>query len=172
MVIVTGAGSGIGLSTTQALQKYGAKIYAVDISPIPEVLAESEKLKFHQVDLSSPGAPDDIVSKCLSVYGTVNVLLNVAGVMDAFGSVDTLTDKSWDRTIAINLTAPVKLMRAVIPSMLNAGSGSIVNVASKAALSGSTAGVAYTAAKTGLVRIFSPLSSLIEYLNQITDPDG
>jgi NAD(P)-dependent dehydrogenase (short-subunit alcohol dehydrogenase family) len=72
--------------------------------------------------------------------------------------VDTLTDELWDRCIAINLTKPVKLMRAVKLHMQEAGGGIIVNVASKAGLSGAVAGVAYTSSKHGNVR---PSSSFI-----------
>lgn len=71
--------------------------------------------------------------------------------MDGFQSVDTLTDEAWDRLIAVNLTAPVKLMREVLPVMKKVGSGSIVNVCSVAGTSGHFAGVAYTASKHGLV---------------------
>ncbi|OKO92262.1 Levodione reductase [Penicillium subrubescens] len=71
--------------------------------------------------------------------------------MDRNNSVDSLTDEMWDRCIAINLTAPVKLMREVIPIMREQKSGSIVNVGSKAATSGAASGVAYTASKHGLI---------------------
>jgi len=71
--------------------------------------------------------------------------------MDTNNSVDTLEDQAWDRTIAVNLTAPVRLMREVVPVMIKNGGGSIVNVASKAGMSGAVAGVAYTASKHGLV---------------------
>ena len=77
--------------------------------------------------------------------------MNVAGVMDLNHSADTLEDEMWDRVIAVNLTAPVKLMREVLAVMKAQGSGSIANVCSKAGLSGASAGVAYTASKHGLV---------------------
>jgi NAD(P)-dependent dehydrogenase (short-subunit alcohol dehydrogenase family) len=85
-------------------------------------------------------------------YGPkIDVLANVAGVMDAFGSADTVTEAEWGRVISINLTVPVQLMQAVLPSMKENKSGSIINVASYAAISGASAGVAYTASKHGLV---------------------
>ena len=65
--------------------------------------------------------------------------------------MDTLTDTEWDRIIAVNLTAPVMLMRAVVPEFKKNGGGCIVNVASKGGTSGASTGVAYTAAKHGLV---------------------
>lgn len=72
--------------------------------------------------------------------------------MDAFAAADKITDDEWDRVIAINLTVPTKLMRAVLPFMRAKKNGVIINVASKAAMSGASAGVAYTASKHGLVR--------------------
>jgi len=77
--------------------------------------------------------------------------------MDNFSSADCVSDEIWERVLAVNLTAPVKMMRAVLPWMKERREGVIVNVASTAATSGAVAGVAYTASKHGLVR---PLISI------------
>jgi NAD(P)-dependent dehydrogenase (short-subunit alcohol dehydrogenase family) len=66
--------------------------------------------------------------------------------VDGWSSAETYTDKEWDWVIAVNLTAPTRLIRATIPHMKKYG-GSIVNVCSKAADSGGAAGLAYTASK-------------------------
>ncbi len=79
------------------------------------------------------------------------MLVNVAGVMDNFSSADGVSDEVWERVMAVNLTVPVKMMRAVLPRMKEKGEGVIVNVASTAAASGAVAGVTYTASKHGLV---------------------
>ncbi|KAI8940014.1 hypothetical protein NX059_003736 [Plenodomus lindquistii] len=71
--------------------------------------------------------------------------------MDLNASIHSMTDAMWERCISINLTAPMNLMRAVIPYMREQKSGSIFNVASKAGLSGAVAGVAYTASEHGLI---------------------
>lgn len=81
------------------------------------------------------------------------MLANVAGVMDAFEAADTFTDKQWERVIGINLTVPSRLIRAVLPIMKGKKTGSIINVASRAAVSGASAGIAYTAAKHGLLGV-------------------
>lgn len=88
----------------------------------------------------------------------IDVLVNVAGVMDNFSSADAVTDAIWDRVLAVNLTVPVKMMRAVLPFMRAKKDGCVVNVASTAGTSGAVAGVAYTASKHGLVS-FSSLSA-------------
>jgi NAD(P)-dependent dehydrogenase (short-subunit alcohol dehydrogenase family) len=63
----------------------------------------------------------------------------------------SLQDKEWERVMAVNLTVPIRLMRAVLPRFKEQKSGSIVNVGSKAGLSGASSGIAYTASKHGLV---------------------
>lgn len=81
------------------------------------------------------------------------MLANIAAVMDAFAAADVFTDKEWDRVLMVNLTVPTRMIRAVLPFM-KANGGSIINVASKAVVSGAAAGVAYTASKHGLVSPF------------------
>ncbi len=87
----------------------------------------------------------------------IDVLANVAGVMDAYEAADVITDQEWDRVMATNLTVPTRMIRAVLPFMKAKKNGSIINVASKAATSGAAAGVAYTTSKHGLVRKFEAL---------------
>jgi NAD(P)-dependent dehydrogenase (short-subunit alcohol dehydrogenase family) len=145
---VTGSSSGIGLATANLALQEGAKVFGVDISPPSEALTANENYKFLQCNVTDSTAPAEVVAKCAEVFGgRVDVLLNVAGVMDLFASADTVTDEMWDRCIAINLTAPVKLMREVLKVMKEQKSGSIVNVGSKAGTSGAAAGVAYTASQ-------------------------
>jgi NAD(P)-dependent dehydrogenase (short-subunit alcohol dehydrogenase family) len=82
----------------------------------------------------------------------IDVLANVAGVMDAFAAADVYTDEEWDKVIGVNLTVPTRMIRAVLPIMKAKKSGSIINISSKAGLSGASAGLAYTTSKHGLVR--------------------
>ncbi len=87
--------------------------------------------------------------------GRVDVLANVAGIMDGFLPAAEIDDETWDRVIAVNMTSVMRLMRAVLPGMIEAGHGSIVNVTSEAALRGAAAGLAYTASKhavTGMTK--------------------
>jgi NAD(P)-dependent dehydrogenase (short-subunit alcohol dehydrogenase family) len=95
---------------------------------------------------------EDRLFQALTKYRPrIDVLANVAGIMDSFSGADTMTDAEWNKVLGVNLTAPTKLMRAVLVYMKEAKSGAIVNVSSKAGSSGAAAGIAYTTSKHGLV---------------------
>ncbi|GFF78861.1 NAD(P)-binding protein [Aspergillus udagawae] len=152
VMIITGSASGIGLATATIALDEGARVLGVDISSPPRSLIDHSNFRFVEGNLSLEPTPKRVVEACVKAFGgRIDGLLNIAGVMDLNQSVDSLSDTMWESCIAINLTAPVKLMREVIPIMRQQKSGSIVNVASKAALSGAVSGVAYTASKHGLV---------------------
>ncbi|KAL5334677.1 NAD(P)-binding protein [Aspergillus crustosus] len=152
VLIVTGSSSGIGLAASTLALASGAKVLGVDISNPPTSLDTNPNYTFLTADLSNPETAKAVITACTVAYGNrIDGLLNVAGVMDLNQSADTVTEEIWERCIATNLTAPVRLMREVIPIMKQRGKGSIVNVASKAALSGAVSGIAYTASKHGLV---------------------
>jgi len=76
--------------------------------------------------------------------------------MDAFAAADVYTDSEWDRVMGINVNVPTRMIRAVLPLMKAKKAGAIINISSKAGLSGAAAGLAYTASKHALV---SKLSS-------------
>jgi len=153
--IITGCASGIGLATTQLFLSHNYHIFGIDVKVIDMNLLKDVgegTFKFHQANLTKEGECDAAVAAAAEMFGKkIDVLANIAGVMDAFSSADTVTDTEWDRLIAINLTVPTKLMRAVLPFMKEAGGGAIVNVSSKAGFSGAAAGIAYTASKHGLI---------------------
>ncbi|NYD70090.1 SDR family NAD(P)-dependent oxidoreductase [Herbiconiux flava] len=147
-VIVTGAGSGIGRATASRIAREGGRVIAVDISAerLDDFAASLPEADITPVagDITS----DEAVAAIVSAAGErIDGLANVAGIMDDMTPVGEVTDEVWNRVFAINVTGTMKLTRAVIPAMLARGAGSIVNVASEAALRGSAAGAAYTASK-------------------------
>ena len=115
----------------------GAKVLGVDIASAPQSLEKHKNYHFFHGNLAHPSTAHAIVEHCLELFGgRIDVLLNVAGVMDNNSSANTLTDEMWDRCISVNLTAPTKLIRAVLPTMQKQKAGSIVNVSSKAGIHG------------------------------------
>jgi NAD(P)-dependent dehydrogenase (short-subunit alcohol dehydrogenase family) len=147
-VIVTGAGSGIGRATASRISREGGRVIAVDISQ--ERLDEfTKEQKTNDViaiagDITSDATIDAIVT---AAGPGIDGLANVAGIMDNMTPVHEVSDDVWERVFRINVDGTMKLMRAVLPSMLARAQGSIVNIASEAALRGSAAGAAYTASK-------------------------
>ena len=146
--IVTGAGSGIGRATALRLAAEGARVVAADVvaERLDALVAEHPDLDLVPVvgDITGEDGARSVVD---AAGGRVDALANVAGIMDAFLPPAEVDDATWDRVLAVNLTAPMRLIRAVLPAMLEAGGGAIVNVSSEASLRASASGVAYTASK-------------------------
>lgn len=151
-VIVTGAGSGIGQATALRIAKEGGKVIAADISKerLDDLVAENAGLDLVPVagDISTE---ETVAAVLTAAAGRVDALANVAGIMDNFAPIHEVDDDLWDRVFRINVTALMRLTRAVVPLMLEAGSGSVVNISSEAGIRGSAAGAAYTASKHAVV---------------------
>ncbi|MFJ2620398.1 SDR family NAD(P)-dependent oxidoreductase [Glutamicibacter sp. NPDC087344] len=151
-VIVTGAGSGIGKATALRVAKEGGTVIAADLSAerLDELVAENPSLSFVLVagDITDEAVVSQIIA---AANGTVHALANVAGIMDKFEPIHEVQDSTWERVFNVNVNSILRLTRAVVPLMLQAGAGSVVNVASEAGLRGSAAGVAYTASKHAVI---------------------
>jgi NAD(P)-dependent dehydrogenase (short-subunit alcohol dehydrogenase family) len=146
--IVTGAGSGIGRATALRLAREGARVVVADIAAdrLEQLAAEFPDLDLHLVAADITGE-EGVRAVVAAAGGRVDALANVAGIMDAFLPPAEVDDATWERVFAVNVTAVMRLTRAVLPLMLAAGGGAIVNVSSEASLRASASGVAYTASK-------------------------
>ena len=151
-IIVTGAGSGIGKATATRLAHEGARVIGTDV--IADRLTELEKelADYGVTTVTGDVASADTIDAIIAAAGdTIDGLANVAGIMDAFLPPAEVDDATWERVLNVNLTGPMRLARAVLPTMIEAGKGAIVNVASEASLKASAAGVAYTSSKHAVV---------------------
>jgi NAD(P)-dependent dehydrogenase (short-subunit alcohol dehydrogenase family) len=151
-VIVTGAASGIGRATASRVAREGGRVIAVDISGdrLNELVAALPGAEV--VPVAGDITKQDDIDKIVEAAGErIDGVANVAGINDDFSPAHETSDAIWDRVIAINLTGGFKLTRAVLPAMIEAGRGSIVNVASEAGLRGNASGNAYTVSKHGVV---------------------
>jgi NAD(P)-dependent dehydrogenase (short-subunit alcohol dehydrogenase family) len=163
-VIVTGAGSGIGRAAALAFAAEGARVVVADLNAegAAAVVKEIEQGGGSAVavtgDLSEQAVVDRVTETAVERFGGVDVLVNNAGIMDRMSAPADVSDAEWERVIRVNLTAPFLLTRAVLPHMLAAGKGAIVNTASEAGLRGSAAGAAYTASKHGVVGLTKNLA--------------
>lgn len=165
VAVVTGAGSGIGRATAVRLAREGARVVAADVvaERLDQLVAEEPDLDLVPVagDITAEDGVERVVA---AAGGRVDLLANVAGIMDGFLPTAEVDDATWERVFAVNVTAVLRLSRAVLPLMVEAGGGAVVNVASEAALRGSAAGVAYTASKHAVVGITK--STAVAYQGQ------
>ena len=153
-VIVTGAGSGIGRATASRVAREGGRVIALDISA--DRLAEfaGEHSAFDVVCVTADITKEADITRVMQAAGDrIDALANVAGIMDNMTPLHEVGDDVWAKVFAVNVDGVMRLSRAVLKTMLPAGRGSIVNVASEAGLRGSAAGVAYTASKHAVVGI-------------------
>jgi meso-butanediol dehydrogenase / (S,S)-butanediol dehydrogenase / diacetyl reductase len=151
--VVTGAGSGIGRACALALAREGANVALVGRRKklLEEVAAEIGSSAFVlAADVSKKGEAERIVEQTVSHFGSLNVLLNNAGVLH-IGTAEQITEEQWDETFDINIRAVWLLCRAVLPAMRKAGGGSIINLASVLGINGARNRAAYAPSKGAVV---------------------
>jgi meso-butanediol dehydrogenase / (S,S)-butanediol dehydrogenase / diacetyl reductase len=157
VAIVTGGGTGIGRAVAERFVADGASV--VITGRRPEVLQQAaaalppERIKTCAADVTDQAGIDRVVAAALSFGGGLHILVNNAAMEQAMAGVVELDPELWDRVIAVNLTGPFLFMKAVIPHMIAAGGGSIVNVSSLAGLVSPPRLPAYVASKGGLISL-------------------
>ncbi|WP_426186166.1 SDR family NAD(P)-dependent oxidoreductase [Microbacterium sp. TWP3-1-2b2] len=153
-IIVTGAASGIGKATASRIAREGGRVIAVDIAADKLDALKTDLADADVVTVAGDLTKQESIDAVVAAAGEkIDGLANVAGINDDFSPAGETPDAVWDRVIAINLTAPFKLMRAVLPLMEAAGGGAILNVSSEAGLRGNASGNAYTASKHGIIGV-------------------
>ena len=147
-IIVTGAGSGIGRATATRIATEGGKVVATDVVADRLTALQEELAGLDVVTVTGDVSATETIAAIIDAAdGTIDGLANVAGIMDAFLPPSEVDDATWERVFSVNVTGPMRLTRGVLPFMIEAGSGAIVNVASEASLRASASGAAYTASK-------------------------
>lgn len=154
--LVTGAGGGIGSAISRRLATEGAHVFISDVNEaaakeVADALVgegcSGEPLVF---DLLEPEAPKAAVQRVLEARGRLDVLVNNAGV-NRRGDLLSLTENDWDLSFAVNVDSLFHLCRAVLPHMIGAGGGAIVNTASQWGLYPAPGHVAYNVSKAAVV---------------------
>ncbi|MGO4316056.1 3-hydroxybutyrate dehydrogenase [Agrobacterium tumefaciens] len=157
-VIVTGSTSGIGLGIAQRFAREGANIVLNGFGDEDEIeklrlLLEAEsggRVLYHPADMTKPDEIADLINSAHEKLGSVDVLVNNAGIQH-IAPIEEFPTEKWDWIIAINLTSSFHTMRVAIPLMKKAGKGRIINVASAHGLVASPFKSAYVAAKHGIM---------------------
>ncbi|CAN8103586.1 unnamed protein product [Discula destructiva] len=164
--LVTGGAGGLGKAIASAFLKAGANVVICDIKQarVDEASAELSSLGSLLavvVDITNSEAVESLFEQITTKFGTLDVLVNNAAIMDRFDPVGDLDPELWDKVIAVNLRAPFVLTKLALEIMLkkDSPSGSIINIASGAAKAGWLAGAAYTASKHGLIGLTKSTAS-------------
>ena len=157
--IVTGASRGIGRGIAERFADEGANVVlaARSVEALGDVLSAIGRRGGHALvvatDITAEDAAETIVSRTLSEFGRVDVLVNNAGGNSFMSPLATMRMSGWHKTVALNLDSTVHLMHAVLPHMIERGSGSIINVSSIAGLRGIPMMAHYGAAKAAVISV-------------------
>ncbi|MCH9828711.1 MAG: SDR family oxidoreductase [Gammaproteobacteria bacterium] len=162
VVLVTGAASGLGRATALKLSAAGATLALTDLnhtglSDTEALIAERTAPVFTvDGDISEPANCARVVAATLARFGRLDVLLNIAGVLD-FHRLAQVTPADWNRLLACNLTAPFFMIQSAMPHLI-AAKGNVVNVASTASFLGQAYTAPYAATKAGVLSLTRSLA--------------
>ncbi|KLN91407.1 3-oxoacyl-ACP reductase [Enterococcus cecorum] len=158
VVLVTGVASGIGLAQAKIFLANGAKVFGVDCQEMPENLADSPRFVYFQGDVSDSQVCKQAVEKCCQHFGKVDILLNTAGVLDNYATIAETSIDQWHQVLRTNLDSMFYFCKLVIPKMIQAGGGVVINMASVASLVAGGGGVSYTASKHAIAGLTKQLA--------------
>jgi len=169
VALVTGGSRGIGRAVAQQLAEHGATVvvhYATNKAAAQETLDSlgAGEHEMRAADLKDPAAVKDLVEQVVARHGQIGVLVNNAGTYEPHPVLETSYDEwqdAWRRTMDTNLTGPANLIHAVVPHMVAAGGGRIVNVTSRGAFRGEPTHPAYGASKAGLNSLSQSLAKAL-----------
>lgn len=152
VALVTGGARGIGEAYARALHAAGARVVIGDVLE-EEARALAAELGdgalAHRLDVADEESWASVVRAALAAFGSIDVLVNNAGIVNA-APIEHLTTEKWNAVIAVNLTGTFLGCRAVVPIMKERGGGSIINISSVEGMRGSRGLHGYTAAKFGV----------------------
>jgi NAD(P)-dependent dehydrogenase (short-subunit alcohol dehydrogenase family) len=162
VVVITGAGRGLGYGMARRFGQEGAHAIIAEIDPVlgqqaaESLRAEGLLAAYEPLDVRDPGQSVALVEKLVQRYGHVDVWVNNAGIANK-GSAESLSLQAWDDSIAVMLSGAFYCSQAVGRQMLAQGSGVIVNVASTGGLQYIEGRVAYSVPKAGLIMLTQAL---------------
>ena len=165
VVLVTGAGGGIGRASAQRIAAEGGAVFCVDLNAeaieatVSEISSSGGEASAHVCNIADEASVDACLSACIKQYGSLYSLVNMAGVL-RFDDTGQLEMADWQRVIDVNLTGTMLMCREALPHLMETG-GSIVNAASTAALAGLPCGAAYSASKGGVLAMTRSIA--VEY---------
>lgn len=158
VILITGAGSGIGKSTALLFGQEGAQVIVNDLDAgkgnetATEILAAGGSAQFFQADVTQQDSVKEMVAQIIQAYGRINVLFNNAGI-SGVGALHELEEDAWDRIMNINVKGVFLPSKFVIPHMMEQKSGSIINMSSCIAEIGLARRASYAATKGAVLAL-------------------
>lgn len=156
VTIITGAANGIGYAAAKRFTEEGAKVVLVDFDQVQgesstkHLQAAGYEAKFFPVDVAKRASVDKMVEQVLSVYGTVDVLVNNAGITkDAM--LVKMAEEDFQKVLDVNITGVFHCTQAVVPHMISKGKGKIINTSSVSGIYGNVGQTNYAAAKAAII---------------------
>jgi len=161
VAIITGVGNGIGRATVLRMAAEGAACIGCDVNAA--AMEETRKLLAEKglsanLVIADVTKQEDVDRLVAAAGDRVDILCNVAGIMDFFLPLGEMDDATWDRVIGVNLTGVMRLSRACVQKMEPQGKGAIVTVASKASVGAGASGTAYTTSKHGVIGLVKSIA--------------
>lgn len=163
IAIITGAGSGIGKGTSLMLAKEGATVVVADLNEESaknvsnEIINSGGKATYFKLDVTKSDEVTEMSEYVKEKIGLIDILVNNAGI-SIITPFFKHTEEIWDKTMEVNLKGQFLCCKAIIPQMLEKGSGSIINMSSQSGKVGTNDYQAYCASKFGVIGLTQALS--------------
>jgi NAD(P)-dependent dehydrogenase (short-subunit alcohol dehydrogenase family) len=161
--IVTGAAQGLGRAIAERFLEEGVQVLLVDrneevLGRTVDELSSTGRVEMRAVDVTAASAPEEIRDAALSTLGSVDIVVNNAGIAGS-RPVGDVEEARWRDVLEVNLTSAYRLTNALLPTMVEAGYGRIVNMASMTGLTGFRGSSDYAVSKAGLMALTRSLAA-------------
>ena len=162
-VLLTGAAGNLGRAVASAFADTGANLVLLDLKRGD--LRDSDRQLFIETDLLNADSVRAAVDKALARFKSIDVLCNIAGGFRMGSRVHETSDKDWNFLMDLNARTVLNMSRAVVPAMLKAGGGKIVNIGAFAAQKGAAQMGAYIASKSAVIRLTETMAAELREQN-------
>ena len=161
--IITGASGLLASGVIPVFRQGGAKLALTCgderlYDRFPDLLNDSDHICMQAADLSEPGTAEELARRTLDAFGRIDILVNIVGGWDAGKPLHETSLDTWQTMLRLNATTAFLMSRAVLPAMLEQGSGVIVNIGARPGLRASGRDAAYAASKAAVLRLTESLS--------------
>lgn len=153
VALVTGAASGIGFACARMLHEQGAAVMGLDINPEISRMFDLEDLTGVRCDITDDAAVKDAVETAVRRFGGLDILIPNAGTFPASQRIEAMDEKTWERSLAVNLTSQQRLLKTCIPYLKQGIDASVVFISSKNVPAPGPGAAAYSVAKAGQTQL-------------------